>query len=142
MIRPIVIVSLLGATLLFILACIIPILGIYLSSALEAQSKSLFPIFALELFVTILMCLITIKLSKNYPNLWPLWLLSSSFVVGILGWVGSIGHIITGGNKLAIFFWAGLIGSLIPATNGVAMVVGRGRGRRRGRSNVTPRLQG
>lgn len=129
MIRPIILFSVFGATVLFVLGCIIPILGIYLASAVEAQSSSLFPVFALQLSATILMFLITLKLSKRYPQLWPLWFFSSSFIVGILGWAGSIGHILAGGNKVAIFLWAGLIGSGIPVINVIAIVVGRRRGR-------------
>lgn len=129
MIRPIVFTSLIGSTALFVLACSIPILGLYLFSAIEYQSRGMFVIFALELAITILMCLITLKLSKRYPHLWLLWLMSSSAIVGILGWLGSVGHLLAGGNKAAIFFWAGLIGTVIPVVNGIALLVGRTRGR-------------
>lgn len=131
MIRSIVMVSLLGSTLLFVLACSIPILGMYIFTAFVANSQRFFSIVALEVLVTLLMFLVTLNLSKRYPQLWILWLVSSSLVVSALGWVSSIGHLLSGGDKAAILFWAGLVGSAIPIINGVLLMVGRAQAVRR-----------
>jgi len=129
MVRSIVITGLIGSISLFILGCLIPIVGMFIFSSMNQQSSTFFILAAVELSLISLILYVSFELSRRYHRLCPLWFMSSGFIIGIFGWVGSLGHLMAGGDKIAIFVWAGLLLTVIPLLNLAVLLVGRSQGK-------------